>query len=521
MSLNPLFWLHLRIGGSTRTNVVIVVVFVALIITFASISFYVTDPQDHPQVNAIWLTIMTAAQAVFLLLIAPSAVRRAVQRDFDSGMIESHRLSPMSNLKVILGYLTGAPVQAALMYAVSLVFGSYFAARYALSPGLGGAIGLWATLSGWYFAQVCMLILSLMIGALILLSSLATRGKANVVGIVAVIGFFGGWVAVAFVPGIALLLGVMSGGVLIGLITSAKIGGDASVIVVAAFLQLIFSIIVLAAACGQLRAPERSLFSVRLGLILLLVWGFTLVTGIHVAPKYDWLFSEWCEYAYAQLIASTGAFILIGFFPLFAAAVNRFHSDRAAARRCILLQLVPPLLAALTVLCLYLMLRGIDPGQLPRAARGAFQHWPAWTAIATALLLSFWNDFQWMYVLKALTRRPVVGLLIMLFVLKGVPLMLDGMARFFVEGLGELRWSGHGYLTGLSPIGTLILAPKGGMSIWIGLVVQAALAVGATLLARRARRRLTTCRPTATPVSQDLAALVTQPISDEKDHHDT
>ncbi len=48
----------------------------------------------------------------------------------------------------------------------------------------------------------------------------------------------------------------------------------------------------------------------------------------------------------------------------------------------------------------------------------------------------------------------------------------------------------YGYLTGLSPIGTLILAPKGELAIWTGLAVQAVLAGGATLLARRARRRL-------------------------------
>jgi len=169
MSLNPLFWLHLRIGGSARTNVIIAIAFTAVVIVFASISLYVAGMEAGPRgaaqayarVNAVWLVIMTVAQGVFLLLLAPSAIRRAVQRDFDSGMIESHRLSPMSNLKIVLGYVTGAPIQALMLYALSLVFGSYFATRYALSTGLGGAIGLRVTLSAWCFAQGGMLVLAL------------------------------------------------------------------------------------------------------------------------------------------------------------------------------------------------------------------------------------------------------------------------------------------------------------------------------------------------------------------------
>ncbi|MFQ5806686.1 MAG: hypothetical protein ACE5I3_09570 [Phycisphaerae bacterium] len=513
MSLNPLFWLHLRIGGSTRTNVIIVVAFAAVVIGFASFSFYMAGPKNYPQVNATWLAIMTVAQAVFLLLLAPSAVRRAVQRDFDSGMIESHRLSPMSNLKIILGYMTGAPIQAALLYIVSLVLGSYFAAQYALSPGLGGAIGLRATLSGWYFAQGCMLVLAAMIGAFVLLTALATRGKANVIGLAVLIGIFGGWVAIAFIPGLALLAGVLSGGVLFGLLTSAKIGGDPFVIVTAAVLQVLFCLILLAAACGKLRAPDRPLFSLRLGLILLLVWGFTLVAGMYAAPKYDWLFSEWRDHGHAQLVSSTVAFMLIALFPLIAGAVGLFYRDRSAAfgeqkdkRRRSALSLVPPMLALLTVLCLFLMFRGVSPQQLSSTSLRAFESRSAWIAIGAAMLFSFWIDFNWVYFLAARGKRIVIGLLIMLALLKGVPLGLDGVISFFARELAGLDWVGYGYLSGLSPIGTLMLAPKGGTPMWAGLIFQALLGVGATLLGRRVRRRLGR-EATGAPASEHAAAL--------------
>jgi hypothetical protein len=522
MSLNPLFWLHLRITGSARTNVTIAVAFTAVVVLFAAISFYVAGMEAGPRaagqayarVNAVWLVIMTVAQGVFLLLLAPSAIRRAVQRDFDSGMIESHRLSPMSNLRIVLGYLTGAPIQALMLYALSLVFGAYFATRYALSAGLGGAIGLRVTLAGWCFAQAGMLVLASMVAGLVLLSALATRGKGNVVGLLVLIGILGGWAVIAFVPGLALLTGVLSGSVLIGLLTSGKVSAEPVVILNAAVLQFIFCVIFLAAACDKLRASDRPLFSLRLGLILTLVWGFTLVAGMHAAAEHAWLFSEWRDYAHAQLISSAVAFILVSLFPLIAAAVGLFHRDRAAAfgepgdsRQHLALKLVPLVLALLTVLCLLLMFWGLDPGQLRSATLRGFERASTWAAILAAMLFSFWIDFNWIYFLAARGRRIVFSLLIMLALLKGVPLGLDSLIAYFGRELADLEWAGYGYLSGLSPVGTLMLAPRGGAAVWVGLAFQAVLACAASRLGRGARRRLGQ-RVTTASSSENMTAVL-------------
>jgi len=302
--------------------------------------------------------------------------------------------------------------------------------------------------------------------------------------------------------------------VLIGLLTPAKISGDPIVIVNAAVLQFIFCVIFLAAACGRLRASDRPLFSLRLGLILLLIWGFTLVAGMHAAPKHAWLFSEWRDYGHAQLLASTVAFMLVGLFALIAAAANLFHHDRAAAfgeqrgrQQHLGLKLVPAVLALLTMLCLFLMFRGLSPGQLSGSALHGFESWSTWAAILAAMLFSFWIDFNWVFFLAAHGRRIVISLVIMLMLLKGVPLGLDGMISYCARELAGLDWTGYGYLSALSPIGTLMLAPNGGAPVWVGLAFQAALALGATVLGRRARRRLR--RPaTAAPASEGAAGVL-------------
>jgi len=502
MSLNPLFWLHLRIGGSTRTNIIIVSIYSLIIIVFAASTYYVitsdTRPADLPavqgQFSAVWLSVITAAQGVFLLLLAPSALRKAVQRDFDTGMMESHRLSPMSNLKIVLGYLTGAPVQAWLLYAASLVFGSYFAGSYAMaSPG--GLIGLHTALAGWYLAQGCILTLSLLFCSMILLVALATRGKTNAAGLVVLIGVFGGWGAVLFVPGVALLLGLMSGVMMGQFIMKGAMPGDPSVIVVAAGMQLLFSLLLLAAACGKLRRPERPLFSLRLGLALLAAWGVTLVVGVRIAPSYDWLFNEWGEYFYAQLIASTFAFVLVSLFPLYSAAVTKFDDDQAKTygepkrtRGLFPPRFMPVLLAASALLCMYLMLQSADSDALSGRDLEMFRNWPTWAAAFGAILLLLWSAFNWTCFLKARVKRPVVWLIIVLAVLMLAPLMLDGLIVFVVEEISDGHWAGAGYLTGCSPVGTLIgLCTNDTAPLLVGLAVQLAAAVLAASLARRAR----------------------------------
>jgi hypothetical protein len=525
MSLNPLFWLHLRISGSARTNLIIVVAYVAIVIMFTGGSYYVAaaeagakvGPQTYARVDAAWLVIMTVAQGAFLLLLAPSAIRRAVQRDFDSGMIESHRLSPMSNLKIVLGYMSGAPIQAMMLYAVSLLFGTYFATRYALSPGLGGTIGLRTTLSGWYFAQGCMLVVAAMIGAFTLLTSLATRGKGNIIGVAILIGVFGGWAAIFVIPGLALLAGVLSGWILIGLLTSAKVGGDPRIIVVSTLLQVVFCVIMLAAACGKLRSPNRAVFTIELGLILLIVWGVTLAMGIFVAPAYGSLFSEWQHQALAQLVASTVAFMLVALLPLIGATVELCQRDRAAAfgedrsvRRCAELTFVPLMLGLMTATCCLIMspvwaateqLGHVPPNALIRQI---------FVPIAVAMLCSFWIDFNWIYHLAAHGRRIMIGLPIMFVLVKGMPILLDNVIDYFGQQLADLEWAGYGYLTGLSPVGTLILAPEGGALIWVGLVFQVVLAIGATVVARRARRRLGR-RAEETSIPHDVPTAVPSP----------
>jgi hypothetical protein len=494
MALNPLFWVQLRLGNNWRNLILVPTALAVLVLGFASASYYWTDRGSYGAVSATWLAITTAAQAAFLLLIAPSAIRRAVLTDFQSGMIESHRLSPMGNLKIVTGYLSGPPVQAVVLYAVSLVLGTYFAGHYAQSFGLPGTMGV--AVGGWYFFQLCLLFAAFLVAALVLLTALATAGKTNVIGAIVLVGILGGWVAVRFVPGLALLSGALSGSALLETIRSGQLSGDPAVILLALLVQLALATTLVRAACRLVRTPGRSLFSIPLSLVLLGIWTFASIAGIAHVPQNQWLFGQSENTARVQLICSTAAFLLVAQFALTAAVAERFHLDRAAAlgaavpsRRRRQLALIPPLLALATVLTLLLMYNWVEPGRRTELD-GAFGNGLAIAAILAALFFSYWFDYGVAYFAAATGQRVLLVLLGSVIAFKALPIAVDEAIRYFVRELAGQSWVGYGGLTGISPIGTLILCHSGGVALWAGLLVQALLAGAATHLARRARRRL-------------------------------
>ena len=512
MKLNPMLWLHWRIMGSSRTNLIIAIAYAALIITFSAASFYVArqswETTDGAQaaaavnravaaVTRAWLIILAIAQGVFLLLIAPSAIRKAVQRDCDSGMIDSLRLSPMSNLRVILGYLAGAPIQAFVLYGVSVLFGTYFAARYALLPGLGGSIGLATALIGWYIGQVCLLIAGAAVASLTLLVALATSGKGNVIGVAILIGLVGGWAAVIFIPGLALLTGVISANVIGSIISSGKTGADATVLLQAATFQFIYCLILVAAACAKFRRPDRPIFSLSVGLVFTAIWAATLVTGMLAAPQHSAMFSDWRDIQFAQYISSSIAMLLFAFFPLIAGAAERLHGDRARAfgeqptnPLRPLIRVLPLALTLLTVLCMEQMATATK-GSLDREYSKALSGGWYWTVTSVTIGLCLWTHYNWLYCVLARNKRVVVFLPLLLGLVNGMPIFADGVIKVTIEEIADRGdWSSYGFITAFSPFGALALAHVGIKTVAAGLAFQAALGVHAAWLARRERQRL-------------------------------
>jgi len=186
----------------------------------------------------------------------------------------------------------------------------------------------------------------------------------------------------------------------------------------------------------------------------------------------------------------------VGLFALVAAASERFHLDRAAVlgaarspRRQRVLTLVPVLLGVLTLLAMSLMCQWMDPYQRVTVLE-AFNLPAIVVGMLAALVLSCWLDYCLVYAAVARGKKILFVLIGSVAVLKILPLAADALIESILWEATHQTWGGQGYLTGLSPIGTLILCRSGGTPMWVGLFVQAVLAGIATGLARRARRGL-------------------------------
>ena len=515
MNFNPLWWVHLRMTGGWAGNLLLAGGFLLGVIFFYTLSQNLIDAEDVGSLNTVWLGIITAAQSVFLLMIAPSAIRRSVLRDFQSGMIESHRLTPMSNWRIVLGYMTGPTMQAAMLLAVGFVLGTYFSAQLGTANAVGVTLTVRIWVLGWYAAIGSMLAVSLMICAFVLLTSIASSGKTNAIGAFILISIFGGWMVIFFVPGLALVLGVMSSGAMVDMIlfNSGTLKVNAESAALAAILQLTLAALFLHAACGKLRRPERALFSVRQAVVLAMVWSATLVTGMAQLDTYARMLQDSEIGALAQLFASTGAFVLVATFATHAAAVDLFHADRAAAHgeppapgRRRQAFLVPVGMAGMTVLTLLSMIHWMAPSAWSlRIDTWASTKWPfVWIALAT--LLGFLTDFFWLYATAARGRKAIWSLLFLVAGLKAGPILIDAALYGMFTDNDDFPWNGWGYVTGLSPIGTIILSTSIGPRMFIGLAVQIALLAVSGMMFRAVRR--TVSQPVERTESPRMAVAV-------------
>lgn len=501
MHMNPLVWLQTRLVGGPITLAIVTIVYSAIMIVGASLTYSLNDPRNHGEVTQVWLVIVAAAQAIIMLLAVPSAVRKAVLRDHQSGMIESHRLSPMSSLTLVVGYLLGSANQMLLLFAINVIAGSYFALK------LGATVGFAMAPTGWWFLQFCIICLSFMLSCIGLSSAIASAGKANIIGVIIAACAVGGWGIVGMIPGFSLVLGIMGGSALISAIRTGALGAEGTIIPISCALQLAIGGIFMRAACRKIRAPERPSFSVALGLLLTVIWGATLLSGLWLATNMPRALLEEFR-GVSQSFASGIAFNFACLVPLFSAAAQLSFIDRAAA----LGQPPPPSLrpslmalpAALGIVAAVVILAA--PSLVPADHSGSLDsirtHFslPARRlAIAAAMILGFWTDLNLLYRGTAVSKNALrVGIFLVL-ASKLFPFIPDFLIRVFIEEFagGPPTDLVSLYTIGFSPIGTMILAAYEKGNVWPGLIGQVVITAGATWWAARARNFLA---PEARPI---------------------
>lgn len=486
----PMMGLYFNLTGRWKTNAGAVLGLLAIVLFGSFLQYRASGTAAVRDVAGTWTGILLVLQCIALLLFGPSSVRKAVARDFQTGMMESIRLTPIPSLGIAVGYLLG-PMMTALFVA-----GGAALAGAAMSGLLAYDMNAPWMVTTWYLGQIGLLIMSLLYGSFVLMISLAVGGKGNPLGLMFLVGFAGAAV-IQHVPGLMLLSGlysvtsVMSAvtprATLAPLSTAEQLGMLAS-----PMLQVIFAGLFIVAGARKIRSPDRPLFDVRLGLVLMMLSAAALLLGVLVKPSAS-VFGGWTSNA-PTIVVSTSVFTLVAQVPLLAAAaaslrlrVSAQYGDlpvTAARSRGALLDAMPVFIG-LGVLALLMLLADVGSTAFSLFSWSAHAAQRA-TAVFACVLLSIFADYQFFRLILAAGRK-VLGMFVLWCVAaKLSPLIFEAIVLTASDFDGQFGAAG---VSGASPFGALglLFSPAG--SPWVGVVVQLVLALVMFSWANRATWR--------------------------------
>ncbi len=510
-SINPLLWVQFRLAGGWRTALTFAIGYGALAGAIALVTFLGDLGMNAMSVAYGWLVVLTMLQTGLLVLIGTAAVRRAILNDFTSGMMDSHRLTPISGPSAMFGYLIGPNLGLLVIIGLNAIIGLPLCAVGGYSP------------QDWLVGIVIELAFAWTLWSLAAVAAMATRGTANVVAYLGIGAFIGGWLVVTIVPG----LGVLGLGVTAVFLSFLPGGGrlvSLDLAEVAAIMagQMILAATFFWAGARKYHRPERRAFSIPAAMALLLECAVLGGAGIVLWRLYYTLVRELPRTEVCtQVIATLTALALLALLPVSAAVHARTTWERRrrlepqrAGRRP-----VSPILWAIAcagviviiVAAFTEMLANIDVSTLSAYGRG--RRIPrSWMTFAPTPRHAWWISFAILavgligpaLVLWPPYRRKASGAVIVaawLVLVWVVPPLADLVinTQFVQEPDMRVTW-----LTGCSPIGALVLLWRvPGVSLIPGLAVQAALTLPLCYLIARppqpARRPHEAPPPTAMP----------------------
>ena len=440
-----------------------------------------------PTVAAWCLNALAGIQVVIAMLGGCNAIHRAILRDFENKMIESHRITPMSGTGVCLGYMFGSALQVMVSFSITLVVavGLTLAAGLPLLPLLQGNL----------------LILS---GALSLWSAVVFAGmrlKKPISPAPILIG-----VSVFSVP---IMMGLPGAGLLLGLyptifgfsVATGTMPIPDLALIVVVLVNVVFAFLWLGAAAVKYRRPDLPALSGRRGLVFLFLW-LVVATGGVLAYEYITRTSMRGQYdrstALTQWVATIIASLVVATVVTLCTTQCHWliHQGRSARSAWDRISPVPFRLAAMVLVLAVMgglgfgiwkdLIPGykVDPDEWPRALARI------WCVTALALLLTMITAHG--VFLSALTVLRVksawattLGLLLAIWAL---PPILDVVLSNVIASRDTFASTAYTWLFACSAPGAIGAAwTVLDIKLFPGLAVQGALAVLVTLLARRGR----------------------------------
>ncbi len=475
-SINPLAWAHFQLrGGIWRHAVLLLIEFAAL---GALLVLSIASASSHGHPLKSWTTGLIYMQEAILFVYGPFAISGAIRGDRSSGMIESHRLMPLSPFRAIAGYFAGAGSQALML------------AGGAALVGLFTAIGGGVPISQWIVAQAALLALAFLFWS-VAAALLSGKHGGIAITVVAFVLFFGQNAIMELAPPLAMLLAPS-----FMWFSWGQISASHAMLPLAMALQVFLGALCFIGAMRRYARDDRTLFGVWPAVGLLAGWVALSILGLYY--QNDPGFSFWHSDTTNPVkgIACAVGLLIFGVLPVANAARLAERSRQAEGPSANERRLPSLALASGVILAAILAWRLDELFQPPTRAIAQT------VVVVMAWLIAMRYLLGWCY--QKVERGMAIGF-IWQMVTWFVPLFVDMMAFYTLHPDDIYR---SGTVFAISPLGALIQiwsTSKGDTppSLMMGLAAQVALILIPLLLYTAGKRKKTPANavpPGATPL---------------------
>ncbi len=453
---NPIAWAHFKVRGGWKNHLwgtggYLLLVTAVIVVTMR------LNPIGA--MLTMWTTAMLGLQLAVFIPYGGTMISNAIRRDISSGLLESHRLMPVSSGTAIFGYLVGPTFQAVCLAAINFIIGTTTATLSGIS------IDTWLMVNVIVISFVAFLWVGFVFAAFV---------SKNAFGILfglmmfTTIGSSGG--VMEMVPALNVLITPLIGNSIFSLIQR---GGPVATISYAwAFIaQLVFGSIFYLGAMRRYRRDDVPALGVTLGLLLLAAWIVTSAMGIARSNEFIYVGTLRRPVEYLSrsvpIIATLLSGMLLGLAAISAAArasAEWMRTLLASGRRPGDRPVSPLLISCLATLIVFPIVLVLKP----RFNVQARILWPAFIVV-----LSFFVSMNYLLRIFYRAGRKAAILLAMWIILTWlVPIGLDALRHT------QLSSDDRPLFSLASPWGELIdlvsARPTGAV---FGLIFQAVIAV--------------------------------------------
>lgn len=475
---NPIGWVQVRLLGGWRRILGVTGAYAGAVLLIHILIYRSMKWEGMPLAAFAGgaLTVMIWISAVVLLFVGSGAIKKAVHRDFTSEMIGSHRITAMTGYTAVLGYVTGATLQASTLTLVNWL-----------------ACTILALLAGtpvWAPTLVILVLacLAVMFWALAVLLALDSRGAYSIVWALVILMFLSNSRVLEFLPGLGLLLGFAT----VSTLPAAAAAGITEVSVfLSVFAQLALALTFFIAASRKFARDDVQAFNPRLAFAFLalcsLIAAVGLLLAITSAAPVVMLMGASLD---LQCITTISVLGLLAFLPMASAASDATRRARYLAKdpdsssRPPGSFLTAPVLATFIVFCILAAIPASAFHDIfPTGEVATVMQRGGW--IAAFFFLSLVTVAGVLRFAYACCSKVLWIIILYLAVVWALPPFVD-LSLEFIQNRppGEPR----SMFFAFSPVGAWIIAfGKMHGPLLPGLVFHAALAAGSMLLARRAK----------------------------------